>query len=675
MKAASLSLLVLAVSGAASAQDSSRPVSRPSTGEAWRIIQPAQSSIVLARDGSIIGEIGKQFRTSVRITSLPSWVPQAFVAVEDQRFYKHDGVDMIGIAGAFKDLITDQRLRGASTITQQLAGIMHPDVIDRSDRSPSRKLREQAAALEMEKHYTKDQILEAYLNFVDLGRRWFGVEAAARHYFGKSASRLTLAEAASLASLPKSPPAYDPVSHPEANKLRRNTILDLMVEQGYVTRESADRAKLEPVVTAPYAGMSAPSNYFVDAVQKEAERAGVPVKNGGFRIHTTLDPLLQNAAVNALVKGTAELESKPGYKHLTMAKRGTRTDYLQGAVVAMDPYTGDVRALVGGRNYALAPLGRATEARRQPGSAIKPIVYAKALESNIPINAIVPDSSLEIELITGDIYKPGNFDGKFLGPITIREALVKSRNSVAIQLGLTVTMDSVSALSSRLGIKSPLMPVPASAIGASVVRPIELVTAYTAFANNGQIVEPRMIVRIDDLAGRAVYSRAPSTPQQVLDPRVAFIIRDVLKEAAERGTGAAARTGVPQSVQVAGKTGTTNDNVDVWFMGMTPDLVAGVWLGFDRPKSITSTAQGGTLAAPIWGQMMGRYYASRRVGEWPTPPDGLVFAEIDHDTGVLANSMTPLERRTIELFMPGTEPGALRGNPWNVPRWGAVILP
>jgi penicillin-binding protein 1A len=304
----------------------------------------------------------------------------------------------------------------------------------------ARKLREQSAAREMEKHYTKDAILEAYINRVDLGRNWFGVEAAARHYFGKSAAKLTIAEAASLAAIPQAPPRFDPVVNPEANKQRRNTVLALMAEQGFITGEEAARARLEPVVTAPYAGMAAPSNYFVDAVRKELERVGIPVIDGGYRIHTTLDPVLQNAAVSALVNGTTELEKRPGYKHLTMATRGNSTDYLQGAVVAMDPYTGDVRALVGGRNHALAPFNRATTAVRQPGSAIKPFIYAEALRHGFPINAMLSDSAIQIPLITGDVYKPGNADGKFLGRLTLREALVKSRNPVAIQLGLIVGM-------------------------------------------------------------------------------------------------------------------------------------------------------------------------------------------------------------------------------------------
>jgi penicillin-binding protein 2D len=677
---------VVALAASARAQDTAHQA-----GEAWRIVPLAQSSLVFARDGTLIGEIGREMRTNVPLKSLPWYVPKAFIAVEDQRFYEHDGVDVKAVLGAIKGKVLGENRGGGSTITQQLVGYMHPDIIDRREVSGtagiSRKLREQSAAREMERHYTKDQILEAYLNQINLGRGWFGVEAASRHYFGHPASRLTLAEAATIAGLPKSQPYYDPIAHPDRARERRNLILQKMAEQGFITQALADKTKLEPIVTAPNGGMSAPSGYFVDAARQQAERAGIPVMNGGFRVYTTLDPALQSTAVTAVVDGTLKIEQQKGYKHITQAAaKGNETDYLQALAVAIDPYTGDVRALVGGRNYARAPFDRAILARRQPGSSIKPIVYAKAIEDSIPANAIVPDTALQIELPSGDIYKPEEIDGKFWGAVTMRdgkpagamtmrEGLIHSRNMTAIQLGLRVGMDSVAALSQRLGITLPMLPVPASAIGASEVHPIDLVAAYTAFANNGAVVQPRFITRIDDVAGRAVYARPPSTPQQVLDPRVAFIVRDMMRDVTERGSGTAARRAVPRSVPIAGKTGTTNDNVDVWFLGMTPEIVAGVWLGFDRPKTIASGAVGGLLAAPIWGEMIGKYYAGRTSNGWGPPPDGLVYAEIDRDTAGLATPLTPPDKRYVEYFLPGTEPPELRNNPWKVPRWGPLFVP
>ncbi|HEY7394576.1 MAG TPA: PBP1A family penicillin-binding protein, partial [Gemmatimonadaceae bacterium] len=661
LRLSSAASLILAL-GSVSAVVAQAPTH--STGEAWQIIQLPQSSRVLARDGSLIGEIGREYRTNVKLSSLPPYVAQAFVAVEDQRFYQHDGVDLIGVAGAIKGKILGDNRGGASTITQQLVGYMHPDIIDRRDLSVGRKLREQQAAREMEKHYNKAQILEGYLNQINLGRGWYGIESGALHYFGKPAAKLTLAEAATLAGLPKSQPQYDPIAHPDAALGRRNLILGMMAAQKYISPELAEKTKLEPVTVAPNGGMSAAAGYFVDAVKTQAERAGIPVMNGGYRIYTTLDPALQRQAVAAVVEGTTRIEAQKGYRHLTQAAaKGDQTDYLQAMAVAIDPYTGDVRALVGGRNFARAPFNRAVIAARQPGSSIKPIVYAMALSDSIAANTIVPDTALEIPLPSGAPYKPEEIDGKFWGnnvwqqgkptatAMTMREGLIHSRNMVSIQLGLRVGMDSVAALSQRLGITTPMMPVPSSAIGASEVHPIELVAAYTAFANNGAVVQPRFVTRIDDVNGRAVYSRPASTPQQVLDPRVAFIMRDMLRDVAERGSGTQARKAVPGSIPVAGKTGTTNDNRDVWFVGMTPDLVAGVWLGFDRPKTITPGANGGGLAAPIWGQMMGRYYAGRSTNGWAPPPDGLVYAELDRDTGDLATPLTPPERRYVEYFL------------------------
>jgi len=663
-------------------QNSVRVGEAPATAsEAWQIVPQPQSSLVLGRDGSLVGEIGRQFRTSVSIRTLPRYIPHAFIAVEDQRFYQHDGVDLIGVASAIKGKLFGERRGGASTITQQLVGNMHPDIIDRRDLSLGRKLREQSAAREMEKHYSKDQILEAYLNQVDLGHGWFGVEAAARHYFGKSASRLSLAEAATLAALPKSPVLYDPSRFPARSKARRDLVLSLMVDQGYVTRDVADKAKLEPVVTAQDGGMSAPSQYFVDAVRQAAQRAGIPVMNGGYRIYTTLDPTLQKAAVTALVDGTAKVEARPGYRHVKYADAlRTHAPYLQGAVVAVDPASGDVRALVGGRNYAASPFDRVF-ALRQPGSAIKPIVYAAALVDSIPPNAIVPDTALSIPMPSGPNYQPGNADNQFLGPITLHEALVRSRNPVAVQLGMRVGIDTIAALAQRMGITSPIAPVPSSAIGASAVRPLELVTAYTAFANLGSVVQPRLITRIDDPSGRQAYAApaAPLTP--VLDPRVAFVVRRMMQDVADRGTGAAARQAVPSAIPVAGKTGTTNDNADVWFVGITPDLVGAVWLGFDQPTTIAPGAAGGSLAAPIWGQMVARYYgasgttaSSPPSTAWTAPPPGLLYAELDRETGALADSTTPPDRRYVEFFLPGTEPAALKADPWRLPQFGALVF-
>jgi 1A family penicillin-binding protein len=644
---AALAALVIALPAAAQQQEP----------EPWRIIQPPQSTVVLARDGSLIGEIGREWRTSVSIATLPRHVPAAFVAVEDQRFYQHDGVDVVGIVGAIKDNILGGS-RGASTITQQLVGNMHPTIIDRSDRSLSRKVREQIAAREMERHYTKQQILEAYLNQIHFGRNWYGIESAARHYFGKPAAELSIAEAASLAALPKGPAIYDPIRYASRNLNRRNAIIELMREQGYITDEQARAARAEPLRPAPRGGMSAPSPYFVDVVRQHAERVGIPVGDGGYRITTTIDPALQRAAESALVEGIEAIEGQRGYRHRTpaTAPRGN-TDVLQGAVVAMDPETGDVRALVGGRDYATAPFNRAAHGVRQPGSTFKPIVYARALMDSLPPTAIVSDTSIVVAY-DREVYEPQNADGEFLGPITLRTALARSRNPVAVTLWQRAGADSVVALAQRMGLESPIAPFPSSAIGASAVRPIELVSAFTAFANLGASVEPRLVLRVQDQVGRTVYGQSTRFREAAMDSAVAYVTVQMLREAVDRGTGSAVRRAVPAEVPVAGKTGTTDDNTDVWFVGMTPNLVAAVWLGFDRPRTITPGAAGGVLAAPIFGQMVARWGGASTT-PWPVPST-VVQAEMDRETGELAEAWTPEERRYLESFVAGTEPGALR---------------
>ena len=653
-----------------------------STGDPARIIPLPQSSVIFARDGqTVIGEVGREIRTSVPLRTLPRYLPAAFVAVEDKRFYQHNGVDVVGIAGALKDALGGD-VRGASTITQLLVGNMHPDAVDRRDKSIERKVREQQYAIEMDRRYSKEQILEAFLNTISFGHGWYGVDAAARHYFGKPASRVTLAEAASLASMPKSPVLYDPARYPERNRERRNVVLALMAEQGYITRAQAAEAQAEPVRTVGDDGVLAASRYFVRVVQAQAQRAGVPLAAGGYRVRTTLDPALQLAAARALAERAEALEATRGWRHQTLAQykaqkaagRAGPPAYLQGAVVAMDPQTGDVLALVGGRDYDDSPYNRAVEARRQPGSSFKPFVYAAAVAQGVAPNATVGDTAISVVLPNGRTYSPGNSDDQFLGLLTLREALGRSRNPVAVQLWQQATPDSVIALARRAGVNAQIPPYPSSALGAMGVRPLDFVGAYGTFATLGQRAEARFVARVEDAAGRAAWAPAPAAPTAALDPRVAYVVRDLLREPVERGTAAGLRRYLPARVPAAGKTGTTSDNVDVWFVGMTPDVVAGVWLGFDAPKTITSGAAGGTLAAPVWGQMLARWYQGRPVGDaWNAPPPpGVVAAELDRQTGLPADSLTPPARRYTEYFLDGTQPGARPFDPLTIFRAGAV---
>ena len=565
---------------------------------------------------------------------------------------------------------------------------MHPDIIDRRENSGvagiDRKLREQAAAREMERHYSKEQILEAYLNQIGFGRGWYGVELAAQHYYGKSASQVTLAEAAALAAMPKSEVMYDPLRFPDRVMQRRNAILGLMQQQGYISASQAAEARREPVRTASTLSRTQ-APWISDVVRVQAERAGVPVTSGGFRIYTTIDAALQYSAQAALSAGISAVESQPAFHHAscsvgvattTLSKSktpqsGTPTNCLEGAAIVLDPSNGDVRALAGGRDYFRSAFNRAIDGKRQPGSTFKAFVYAAAINEGLTANSVVQDTAIRVRIDRNTFYSPGNSDNSFLGQLTMREALAKSRNPVAVQLAMAVSMDSVIALAHRSGLRSPIANFPSSALGASVVQPLDFVAAYATFDNGGLAVQPRFISRIDDRAGKTVFTPPVVAATPALDPRVAFIMRDMLRDVVERGTATAVRRAVPARVPVAGKTGTTNDNSDVWFVGMTPELVAGVWMGFDKPQTITPGAVGGTLAAPIAGQIIASYYQSRTSGTW-SPPSGVVGAELDRTSGQVATVVTPIAQRYQEWFLEGTEPGN-HSWPWALFRNGPIL--
>jgi len=470
----------------------------------------------------------------------------------------------------------------------------------------------------------------------------------------------------------KAPESYEPVKFPDRARERRNTVLALMEHQGYITHAQSQAAQATRVITAPNYGMSAVAPWFVDVVRVQAQRGGVKLAEGGYRVYTALDPVLQQAAVQSLAEGTADVEARAGYSHSTISN-GNDSDILQGLVVAMDPTTGDVRALVGGRDYRESQFDRAVDGKRQPGSSFKPIVYAAAIADSIPPNHIVGDTAIAIPLPNGSVYRPDNSDHAYLGAITMREALAKSRNVVAVQLGQQVGMDTIIALARRMGISSPIAPYPSSAIGASVVQPLDLIAAYTTFANLGTAVEPRFIHRIEDRTGKVVLTRPVRALPPALDQRATFVVRDMMRDVVDRGTATSIRRYLSPSIPVAGKTGTTNDNSDVWFIGLTPDVVAGVWLGFDKPKSITPGAAGGSLAAPIWGKMMERYYTATRppANSW-IAPIGVISGELDRATGEMATTATPPDRRYTEYFVEGTEPEPLRADPWKIFQWGPI---
>lgn len=629
------------------------------------IIKPPLATVVLDREGGLLAEIGPEARSWIRIIELPPYVGQAFVATEDRRFYQHDGVDVVGLMGAIKDnVLHGFGSRGGSTITEQLIGAMH--LVDRTVRrgtaGVARKVREAELARSLERNSSKAQILEAYINYINFGHGWYGIEAASRHYFGKSARDLTLPEAATLAALPKSPVGYDPRAHAGEAFQRRNTVLDLMAAEGYITDAQRIAAKRTPIRPVPDDGYSVRAPYVVEWVRQWlVDRYGLTaVNSAGMVVTTTVDPVLQGAAQGALIEGLATVESLPGYRHPRygapgVAGRGGRTPYLQGLIVSLDPSNGDVVALVGGRDFRDSEFNRAVQGLRQAGSAFKPFVYATALSEGIEPNVLLADTPLSLPRGDGTMYRPENGDGEYHGLVTMRTAAINSMNIATIRLALRAGIDSAIAVAHTLGITTPIPPSAPTAIGAADVRPLELIGAYSAYANLGAWTPPRIITLIQDASGIPIYEAPAPAPQQLLDSRFVFQLDDILQDAVWRGTGTAARQGLPDSLPVAGKTGTTNDNADVWFVGYTPNLVAGIWMGFDRRQTITPGAYGGLLAAPIWSLYARRAYQHRPIPKAWTMPPGLVPVRIWRRDGAWAPGDTS-DSTVTEYFLEGTEP-------------------
>jgi 1A family penicillin-binding protein len=640
------------------------PATSPAQTDAYvTIVRPRLATVVYDRRGGLLGEIGPEARTWVRLVELPAAVGQAFVATEDRRFYQHDGVDVIGVVGAIRDnLLQGFGARGASTITQQLVGAMYPERVDRRQISLARKIREAEMARALERRHGKAEILEAYLNYIPFGHGWYGVEAGARHYFGKHAADLTLAEAALLAAIPNSPGLYDPRAHPGRALRRRNLVLRRMEGERYLTSAAARGAMREPLRLARDDGFAARAPYVVEWVRQWlVDRYGLAAVNtGGLAVTTTVDPDLQRAASSSLAAGLARVESLPDYRwprYDASAARplGSSASYLQGLLIALDPSTGDVLALEGGRDFRDSEFNRAVQSRRQAGSAFKPFVYAAALAQGLPPTMLLDDSPLSLPGGNGTQWTPENSDGAWSGPVTMRTALVRSINIPAVRLALAAGLDSVVATAQRLGLTTQIPPVATTAIGAADVRPIELVAAYGVFATLGTYVTPRIVTLVQGSSGLPVYEAPAVQPAPVLDPRVAFQMVEMMGDVVLRGTGTAARRGLPAALPVAGKTGTTNDNADVWFVGLTPDFVAGVWMGFDRPRTITPLAFGGTLAAPIWAAFAASAYSVRPIPPAWQPPPGLVALRVRRSDGSPAPQDTT-DATCTEYFLGGTEP-------------------
>ena len=719
--------------------------------------EPPVTTRVYAGNGTLIGEYARERRLFVPIEAMPPQLKAAFLSAEDKNFYNHPGVDVSGIARAIVyNLQNSGRPQGASTITQQVARVF----LLSSDVNYSRKVREAILAMRIDSAFTKDKILELYLNQIFLGDNSYGVTAAAVNYFSKPLNELTLGEIAYLAALPKGPANYHPIRRKAAAIVRRNWVIDQMHDNGYVTAEEAAKAKAEDLVTyqRPFGAVAQDVDYFVEEVRRVlyGKYGQEALYDGGLQVRTTLDTRLQNIAVRALRTGLTTYDRRHGWRgpvakldvkdewqaklkavpnrsgvptwrlamvtsisakqdvelsfeggekglvplaELAWARKKIRTyvgpeikkatdvvslgdvvyveklvgpgkasdNYglrqipeVNGAIVAIDPFTGDVLALSGGFSFASSEFDRAMQAQRQPGSTFKPFVYAAALDSGYTPISRVLDSPFAVPQGPGlPLWTPQNYEeGEFLGLTTLRKGLELSRNVMTARLAHEIGIEKIGETVERMGVYEKLPRLLSMSLGAGESTLLKVTTGYAQFVNGGRKLEPTLVSWVQDRTGKTVYrfddrecpdcnhaewmsQEEPLLPEnrpQVLDPRTAYQVVSMMEGVVQRGTGTVVKeVGKP----LAGKTGTSSENRDVWFVGFSPDLAVGVYLGFDNPQSLGATETGGRNAAPIFRDFMAEALADQE----PTPfriPAGVVLVEVN---GIL------------EAFKPGTEPG------------------
>lgn len=729
--------------------------------------QPPVTTRVHAADGTLLAEFARERRLFQPIETVPPLVIQAFLSAEDKDFYSHGGIAVDGVFRAVRDNLMARMdgnsaiQGGGSSITQQVA----KNFLLTSEQTWDRKIQEALLAVRIESTFSKDRILELYLNEIFLGLNSYGVAAAALNYFDKALYQLDLAEAAYIAALPKGPNNYHPFRRPQAAIERRNWVIDRMVENGYVTAEEAAIAKDEPLNVVPRAGGSQlyAAEYFTEEVRRELAKlyGEDQLYGGGLSVRTTLDPKLQEYARRALMDGLIAYDHTRGFREpvasieigedwgadvfkirplsdvpewqlaviLEMngneARIGLRpassveggvgpdrvegtlsgpevkwvskplsnilkvgdvvyvspvsgktgiytleqVPEIEGALVAMDPRTGRVLAMVGGFSFAESEFNRATQALRQPGSSFKPIVYAAALDNGYTPASVVLDAPVEIRNADGSIWRPENYAQQFYGPQTLRRGIERSRNVMTVRLAKDIGMPLVAEYARLFGVYDSMQPVLAMALGAGETTDMRMTAAYATIANGGRKIVPTLIDRIQDRYGVTVYRhdqrvcegcvadawhgqgepRIIDNREQVLDPMTAYQITSMMEGVVQRGTGTAAKV---LNRPVAGKTGTTNDYKDAWFVGFTPELAVGVYVGYDQPRSMGSSVTGGTFATPIFTEFMQKALA----GTPATPfnvPSGMTTAWINPNSGVQAYNG---EGAIQEAFKPGTGP-------------------
>lgn len=740
--------------------------------------EPPVMTRVHAADGGLMAEFSNQRRLYLPIQAVPDRLKAAFISAEDKNFYSHFGLDPEGLARAvvnnLKNMGSGRRPEGASTITQQVA----KNFLLSSDATMQRKVREAILSMRIEKAYSKDHILELYLNEIYLGKGAYGIAAAALTYFDKSINELSLEQIAYLAALPKGPSNYDPFTHTERALERRNWVIDRMVENGYVDAADGEAAKQKPlgVTLRSKDNYVFGADYFTEEVRRQlmARYGSNTLYEGGLSVRATLNPQLQVYARKALQDGLIKFDQNFGwrgaFKKISLAgdwgvalgeipafsdvpewqlavvlsadsnsaqiglqperelsnalspqrvkatiaasdmkwayrlvdangrrstaknpagvlepgdvvfvekKKGTDNAYqlrqpprVQGALVAMEPVTGRVLAMVGGFSYSQSEFNRATQAYRQPGSSFKPFVYAAALDNGYTPASVVLDGPVVIDQGSGNIWRPKNYGGTFAGPSTLRYGIERSRNLMTVRLANDLGMPVVAEYAERFGIYDKMQPVLSMSLGAGETTVLRMVTAYSVLANGGRAIEPSMIDRIQDRYGKTIYrhdkrickdcnvSVWDNQPEpelvderdQVLDPMTAYQITSMMQGVVQRGT--AARLNYLNR-PIAGKTGTTNDSKDAWFVGFTPDIVVGVFVGYDNPRSLGFGGTGSALAAPIFGNFMEPAMKGKPKIDFKVP-QGMSLIAIDRKTGMQAHAGDP--NVMVEAFKPGTGP-------------------
>ena len=616
--------------------------------ETLRNYKPATVTKFFSEDGEVIGEYFVEKREVVSLDRVPDHLVQAFVAGEDARFFQHKGLDYMAILRALlRNIFSGEIIQGGSTITQQVV----KSLLLSPEKSFARKIREAILAFKIEKYLSKEEILFLYLNQIYLGHGAYGVASAAENYFGKTIEELNLAESALLAGLPQAPTKYSPFNHPEQARKRQNYILHRMVEEEFISNGDLGEALQKRLkIKARQNSFMDKAPYFVEYLRRyiEEKYGKETLHKKGLQVHTTIDLDVQRMAQEAVEIGLKEIEKRQKYPSEDVSPTP------EGALVCFDLETGYIKAMVGGRDFKKSQFNRATQARRQTGSAFKPIVYASALDKGYTPASVIVDSPNIYEW--GDNrWKPKNFEDKFSGPITFRNALTHSVNIVTVKIAQDIGIDYIKTYAQKLGISSPLQDNLSMALGSSGISLFDLTKTYAVFANQGKIFKPIFIKKILDRDGNLLeenlplsYPKEPPDGEQILTPQTAYLMTYLLEGVVQNGTGWKAKA---LKRPVAAKTGTTDHFLDAWFIGYTPEFITGVWVGFDDERTLGEDETGSRAASPIWVSFMSKALKDKPIQEFPVP-EGLEFTKVDANTGQIG-----LGRETIlECFREGTGP-------------------